>query len=266
MVQVEDFRKRFKSAVEKNFDRSADIYEAFEAKHRLFEDVTRRLCELAGPIKPSRILDVGCGTGISTGAIVRSVAGRPAVFGIDLSEAMLEKARARFRNAPNVSFRKGDAERLADFYTRPFDAVFYTASLFLIPDFPASIDQACRLLVPGGLLLISFYTGLFDAQRRDAMASVFPAMRYQYGAFPLEELLKCLKSNKNLKTVHADYHVEVGRDFLLDFFSIPAQSAGLLPKLAYEERLPGIRTICEELTDKVDPLFMGWKFLISRKI
>jgi ubiquinone/menaquinone biosynthesis C-methylase UbiE len=259
------FRDRFKDAVEKNFDRSVDIYEAFEAKHRLFEDVTRRLCELAGPFAPSRVLDVGCGTGISTDVILRSLPGRSAVFGIDISEAMLEKARTRFRGIPNVSFMKGDAERLTDCYTRPFDAVFYSASLFLIPDFAASLEQSCRLLAPGGMLLISFYKGLFDAQGRDAMASVFPDMRYQYGAFPLGDLLKCLDFHKNLKTGQADYHFEIIREFLQDFLTIPAQSAGLYPKLAYEERLPLIRNLCFKVTEEVDPLFMGWTFLICRK-
>jgi ubiquinone/menaquinone biosynthesis C-methylase UbiE len=261
----DSFRNKFKGAVEKNFDRSAAFYEAFESKHRLFEDVTRRLCELAGSFAPSRILDVGCGTGISTAAILRSLPSRPAVFGIDLSEAMLEKARSRFRGIPNVTFTKGDAECLTDYYTRPFDAVFYSASLFLIPDFAASIEQACRLLIPGGMLLISFYTGLFDAQRRDAMAIVFQDMRYQYGAFPLDNLLIYLYNNKYLKTRKADFYIEISRDFLHDFLTIPAQSAGLLPKLAYEERLPLIRNLCRKLTEEISPVFMGWVFLICRK-
>jgi hypothetical protein len=52
---------------------------------------------------------------------------------------------------------------------------------------------------------------------------------------------------------------------LFDFLSIPAQSAGLFPKVPYLERIPKIREICSGLEGKVGPVFMGWKFCIARK-
>ena len=59
-----EFEQRFKAAVEKNFDQSADVYDLFEERHHLFETLTRRQLELIEPSNPKRILDVGCGTGI----------------------------------------------------------------------------------------------------------------------------------------------------------------------------------------------------------
>jgi hypothetical protein len=69
----------------------------------------------------------------------------------------------------------------------------------------------------------------------------------------------------DLKTTRVDYRFEVNREFLFDFLSIPAQSAGLFPKLAYLERIPKVRELCDGLAEKVSPVFMGWKFLIARK-
>ena len=57
-----DVNLRFKLAVERNFDQSANIYDSFEKKHRLFETLTKKLCELNEPFTPERVLDVGCGT------------------------------------------------------------------------------------------------------------------------------------------------------------------------------------------------------------
>jgi len=262
----DEFDKRFKSAVERNFDQSAQAYDRFEEKHHLFETLTRRQLELIEPSRPERILDVGCGTGISTLALQKSLSScSPNIYAIDISEVMLLRARERCRELPGVYLIRGDAERLTEYFHEAFDAIFYTASIFLLPRFSDSLRQASRLLVPGGVMSISYYSGLFDDRQEDVVQKVFPDMKYQYGAVPFGELVACLESIKELKTTHVDYHFEVSRDFLFDFLSIPAQSAGLFPKLPYLERIPKVRDLCGILAEKVSPLFMGWKFLISRK-
>jgi ubiquinone/menaquinone biosynthesis C-methylase UbiE len=262
----EDFDKRFKAAVERNFDQSALVYDRFEEKHHLFETLTRRQLELIEPSRPGRILDVGCGTGISTLALHRALSSRsPNIYAIDISEVMLLRAKERCRELSRVYLIRGDAERLTEYFHEAFDAIFYTASIFLLPRFSDSLRQASRLLVAGGVMSISYYSGLFDEEQEDAIPKALPDIHYQYGAVPLGELLLCLDSIRELRTTQVDYRFEVSRDFLFDFLSIPAQSAGIFPKLPYLERIPKVREICDRLTEKVSPLYMGWKFLISRK-
>ncbi|MGB6409638.1 MAG: class I SAM-dependent methyltransferase, partial [Candidatus Deferrimicrobiaceae bacterium] len=175
-----DFNKKFKLAVERNFDQSAGIYDTFEEKHRLFETLTRKLCELNAPFEPKRVLDVGCGTGISTLCIHKSLE-TPIIYAIDISEAMLIKARERLKGTEGIYFIRGDAEKLSQYFHEAFNAVFYTASIFLLPNFKESIDQACKLILPGGVLAISYYDGLFNAKGRNAVSLAFPEMKYQYG-------------------------------------------------------------------------------------
>ena len=265
MPRAREFSKRFKDAVARNFDQSAAVYDAFEARHRLFETLTRRLCELIAPLEPARVLDVGCGTGISTLALHNILSYSPVIYAIDISESMLMQARDRCKGIPGIYFVRGDAERLSDYFNEAFDGVFYTASVFLLPNFRQSIEQACRLIVPHGVLAISYYAGLFDGKNRDALAKSFPDLKYQYGAVSYEDLLECLKSKRDFRTTQVDFRFEIAEDFLFDFLSIPAQSAGLFPKVPYIERIPMVRDMCETLTGKVRPLFMGWKFLISRR-
>src|SRR3970040_967154 len=85
----------------------------------------------------------------------------PTIYAIDVSERMLLRARERCRSLPGVYFIRGDAENLSAYFKESFDAIFYTASIFLLPGFAESLRQARSLLVPGGVLSISFYTGLF---------------------------------------------------------------------------------------------------------
>jgi len=262
----EDFGSRFKSAVERNFDQSAQAYDRFEEKHHLFEQLARRQLELIEPSRPERILDVGCGTGISTVALHKSLSSySPNIYAIDISERMLMLAKERCRDLRGVYFIRGDAERLSEYFHEAFDAIFYAASIFLLPRFSDSLKQACRLLLPGGVISISHYSGLFDDRKGDAFHKAFPDLKYQYGTVPAVELMACMASMKELKTTTVDYHFEVTREFLFDFLSIPAQSAGLYPKIPYLERIPKVRVLCDGLAEKVSPLFMGWKFLIARK-
>jgi len=266
MRDVEDFDRRFKTAVEKNFDQSADAYDSFEEHHHLFERLTRRQLELIEPSIPERILDVGCGTGISTLALHQVLAARsPNIYAIDISERMLLRARERCKSLAGIYFIRGDAENLSAYFKESFDAIFYTASIFLLPGFSESLRQASQLLLPGGILSISYYTGLFDKNGDDAIRKTFPDQKYQYGAVPIGELVSCLESLPGSRTTRVDFHFEVSRDFLFDFLSIPAQSSGLFPKIPYLERIPKVRDVCDLLVKRVDPVFMGWEFLISRK-
>ncbi|MBI5575702.1 MAG: methyltransferase domain-containing protein [Deltaproteobacteria bacterium] len=265
MNEINDRNGRFKKAVERNFDESAGIYDSFEERHNLFESLSRRLCELIEPDVPERILDVGCGTGISTIALYKSFPRPPVVYAIDISEPMLLRARERCKGLPGIYFVRGDAERLSNYFHENFDAVFYTASIFLLPKYADSIRQACSLIVPGGVIAISFYAGLFDERQEETVSRVFPDMKYQYGAVSFPDLLDCLSSQPDFRTTEVDYHFEVGREFLFDFLSIPAQSAGLFPKIPYLQRIPMVRDFCDRLAEQVSPLFMGWKFVISRK-
>jgi len=260
------FGHRFKAAVEKNFDESADAYDRFEERHHLFETLTRRQLELIEPSRPERILDVGCGTGISTLALHQAMAGRsPNIYAIDISERMLLRARERCKSLPGVYFIRGDAENLSAYFNDSFDAIFYTASIFLLPAFDDSLRQASQLLVPDGVLSISYYAGLFNEKGKDAVRKAFPDQKYQYGAVPIGELVSCLQTLPGTRTTRVDFRFEVSLEFLFDFLSIPAQSAGLFPKIPYLERIPKVRDFCDLLAKRVDPVFMGWEFLIARK-
>ena len=197
---------------------------------------------------------------------IRPCAGQsPNIYAIDISERMLLRARERCKSLDGVYFIRGDAENLSTYFNDSFDAIFYTASIFLLPGFAESLRQACGLLIPGGVVSISYYAGLFDETGNDAIRKAFPEQKYQYGAVPIGDLVSCLESLPGTRTTRIDYRFEVNGEFLFDFLSIPAQSSGLFPKIPYLERIPKIRDFCDLLTKRVEPVFMGWEFLIARK-
>jgi ubiquinone/menaquinone biosynthesis C-methylase UbiE len=96
-----------------------------------------------------RIADIACGTGILSDRIEREL--QPdEIYGIDMSDGMLEKARAK---SNRVKWLRGPAEHLP-FDDATLDAVV-TTSAFHFFDQPAALREFHRVLASGGLVAVS---------------------------------------------------------------------------------------------------------------
>lgn len=97
----------------------------------------------------ARVADIACGTGILADRIEREL--HPAeVYGVDMSEGMLNQARAR---STGVQWLRGPAEQLP-FDDGALDAVV-TTSAFHFFDQPSALRDFHRVLAPGGLAAVS---------------------------------------------------------------------------------------------------------------
>lgn len=117
------------------FDRLAPVYDWINARIYKPEWLAKVRAALHG-----RVLDVGVGTGFTTGHLENAV-------GIDLSREMLRRARYRGQllraNFVRPPFR--DAS---------FDSVVLAGSFYYLPDPGEGARTAARLLRPGGSVVI----------------------------------------------------------------------------------------------------------------
>jgi phosphatidylethanolamine/phosphatidyl-N-methylethanolamine N-methyltransferase len=117
-------------------------------------DRGRRAAIAAAEQVGGRILEVGVGTGIS----LPDYSTRNRIIGIDLSEAMLGKAKRRVADLSLTNVEKlevMDAEHLS-FPDGSFDVVVANHVISIVPNPEAALDECARMLRPGGeMILIS---------------------------------------------------------------------------------------------------------------
>jgi len=107
---------------------NAGLYDEFARKQSLYRDTCRDLIELARIKHAGVTVDLGCGTGVSTEAILGSMEGAGRVVGIDASASMLEVARLRLADE-RVRWVKADATEIAA-YVSGVDAIICNAAIW----------------------------------------------------------------------------------------------------------------------------------------
>jgi len=137
------------------FDRYADKFDEHlrdKLQYRVPELIAAAI-RAADPPTPADVLDLGCGTGLCA-PLLRPMA--RLLSGVDLSPAMVEKARAR---GLYDQLAIGDLVAALGSAPRGFDLLVAADVLVYVGDLAPTFEAAARCLRPGGLLVFSVEAG-----------------------------------------------------------------------------------------------------------
>jgi len=116
-----------------------------------FAEITQVLLARADIPLGAKILDVGCGTGSVAALFAQRAGSNGSVTGIDISEPMLDVARAAYRDLDNLTFLKADAQ-IFDFHDHHFDFVVSRFGVMFFDDPVSAFKNLASALKPGGRL------------------------------------------------------------------------------------------------------------------
>ncbi len=148
------------------FDRGARNYDLLVSLnpgyHRHLDSAASELVQRIGPHPGGlHLLDLACGSGESTRALLRAAGNGPTIRGVDLSEGMLEQARLK-RWPDGVRFQQGRSGRLDVAELRPaaWHGVFasYLFRNVAADERAVALAEAYELLAPGGWLVTQEYS------------------------------------------------------------------------------------------------------------
>jgi ubiquinone/menaquinone biosynthesis C-methylase UbiE len=112
--------------------------------------------EFAGIKQGDTVVDLGSGAGNDVFVARALVGGKGKVFGVDMTEAMIEKANSNKQRLgfENVFFKLGDIENIP-LEDSSADVVVSNCVLNLVPDKKKAFSEIYRILKPGGHFCVS---------------------------------------------------------------------------------------------------------------
>jgi len=156
--------KEAKKRVYDTYQETADIYDS-GVSERLgksrwgIETLSRLLLRDMDFKENPKVLDLACGTGLSTFQLIDWLDGVGEFHGLDFSSEMIRRAEANASELGySVDFLVGDAEEL-DYPDDSFDAIISNMSFQMFPDKLKALKEAFRILKPGGMFGLLFGAG-----------------------------------------------------------------------------------------------------------
>jgi ubiquinone/menaquinone biosynthesis C-methylase UbiE len=273
-----------KNIVRSNFNKSAELYENFELKYGLFRQLTNELAEECEIRSGDKVCDIGCGTGTSSLTLSHLVGPGGKVYGVDFSEDMLKIAKMK-ANQPkkgvtnkdsNIEFILSDAVSFSSEIDIKLDSVLFNACIFLIPDHIDSIQNVYEILRPSGTIGMNYLIGIFDKDVNDSQPSTNLFEHFKNTGEPFapygRQIVNTSKLTENLTATgfiapsEGATAIKMSLEMFREFYSIPAQSAGLWPKNSYEERLENINETVEYFNEhRIKTLYQYWGWCLAKK-
>ncbi|HWN10438.1 MAG TPA: class I SAM-dependent methyltransferase [Pyrinomonadaceae bacterium] len=143
----------------------------------------------------AKILDAGCGTGLLTLALLRSIHVPVSITALDLSATSIAAARKAVDESPgrtrDVTFAEGNLLSLP-FTDNSLDLVVTSGALEYVP-LDEGMSELARVIRPGGHLL-------HIPCRRPSPATTFLEILFRFKSHPRKEVLN--QTNRHFRMVH----------------------------------------------------------------
>lgn len=207
--------------VTKTYGRWAPVYDVVFGA--IF-DRARQAAVSAGDEVGGRVLEVGVGTGISLGYYTP----RSHVWGIDLSERMLEVARKRVyeqRMTHVDGLSVMDAERL-DFPAASFDVIMAQYVVNTVPHPNIALDEFARVVRPGGEIILVNRIGA-DAGPRHLAERLLSPLAHRLGwrsEFPWQNFSAWLDRHKDIRLIERRPMPPFGHFSLIRFGKVDSRN------------------------------------------
>jgi ubiquinone/menaquinone biosynthesis C-methylase UbiE len=238
-----------------SWEESAELYDRYSRRHPTYAVTSAQLVSAVADHPARRILDLACGTGTTSAALIERFGPETEIVAADASEAMLRIARANPRLG-SVHFTRCAAESLGPHVGGPFDLVVCNCAFWMMR-MPTVLRAVASLLVPAGLFAFNCpgYV-LATASGKSTMPPLMAACVDAESSTPApayalrEETLGALIERCGLRVIGRRLFLcDESNEETLDALGIPAIRTACLPSMAAD----GAAALVDRLFARLDP-------------
>lgn len=264
---------------------NAKKYDEYAKKFPMYRDTSRDLVRSAN-VKPGMtVVDLACGTGVTSQAVLEVLNGEGHLHSVDMAQAMLDVARQNVQH-DNVSFHLSPAEDLDKVITEPVDRVVCNSAFWqLKPD--ETLGAVHKILKANGIFAFNLpnqfirledadsypdHRGKFFDYLRQIALSDFgiqvpppPSPSDRRTPPTLEDLQNSLQRN-NFSLIRQEIitYTQSG-DGAAAFNTIPVMTEPVLPGVDYETRMAIYAKVSSQFKTE-NPMERRWLFVVATPV
>lgn len=249
---------------------TARRYKVFTEQTTMYQELSQKMVELADIQPGMRVLDLGCGTGVTTRAVLQALDGRGQVLAVDISGPMLQIARQQIRSE-QVVFIRADAVEVERLILEPVDRVVCNSVFWQFRHKAQVLPAVHKVLAANGRFVFNVPEPYFifkDIPRSAKVSILFKqlaAERYGVGQQDLRTM-RVFLNNYQFEVISTDEfeRTRPAEESYL-FFQLPVATAWMEPPLDYATRLALLEE-AQQLAEPDQAVRQRWMyFVISPK-
>lgn len=251
-------------------EETARRYHLFSQQTTMYQELSRLMVQLAEIEPGMRVLDLGCGTGITTQVVLEAVGEGGHIYAVDISTPMLAVAREQV-TSERVTFIETDAAALTDLGDDSVERVVCSSVFWQFRHKPQVMAELRRVLAPQGRFVFNAPEPyfMFEAIPRSKKVSVLfeqlAAERYGVGRQDLRSIEVFLR-NSGFEIVGKqmlERTRSAAESYL--FMQIPVATAWMEPPLEYETRLALLEE-AHQLAEPGQATKQRWMYFVTRPL
>jgi ubiquinone/menaquinone biosynthesis C-methylase UbiE len=235
-------------------EETARRYQTFAEKTTMYQELSQMMVELAQIEPGMRVLDLGCGTGVTTQAVLQPLQPSGHVYAVDISEPMLAVARQQV-GREQVTFIQADAGAIAGVIPEPVHRVVCNSVFWQFRHKPQVLAALRRVLAPDGRFIFNapepyfIFKDIPRSQKAGILFEQLVAERHGVGRQDLRTI-RVFLSNHGFEVVQTKMleRIRPAQESYL-FMQLPVATAWMDPPLDYPTRLD----LLEEAWQLADP-------------
>ncbi len=153
---------------------NAEAYHRYTKKFPMYHNESKELVDLADIRKGMTILDLACGTGVSTKEILKKLGETGKIYAVDFSEAMLNLAKKEIKNK-NVVFIKSLAQKIDEVISEKVDRIICNGAFWLINK-PETLKAMANILKDDGKLVFNMPGQIFKFDEKNKQKLILSSL------------------------------------------------------------------------------------------